>query len=172
VCSVIEADLYAGRATAAQEHLRINWPRLKWMLRAFQNARIEMLFFRARISLALAADGHPSAFRNASRDAARLDREGAPWATALALLVRASLAAVSDDDQGASAVLRSASHALREAGMKHYAAAAQYRLGQLLGDPEGVALQSEAEAFFRQQAIVNVERIVALLAPGKWPTRI
>jgi hypothetical protein len=53
--------------------------------------------------------------------------------------------------------------------MKHYAAAAQYRLGQLVGGAEGVALLSGADTFFRQQAIVNVERIVALLAPGRWP---
>ena len=170
VCSVIEADLYAGRAAAAHEHLRINWPRLKWMLRAFQNARIEMFFLRARISLALVGDGDASALRYASRDAARLEHEGAPWANALALLLRASIAATADDRQGASALLRSATHALSEAGMKHYAAAAQYRLGQLLGDPDGSAKLTEAETYFKHQTIVNVQRIVTLLAPGKWGT--
>jgi len=169
VCSVIEADLYAGRAASAHEQMRINRPRLKWILRAFQNARIEMFFLRARISLALVGDGDPSALRHASRDASRLEREGATWADALALLLRASIAAASDDRQGASAMLRSAAHALDEAGMKHYRAAAQYRLGQLLGDSEGATLLSEAETFFKQQSIVNVGQVVTLLAPGRWP---
>jgi hypothetical protein len=168
VCSVIEANLYAGHAAAAREHLRANWPRLRWTLRAFQNARIEMLFFRARIALALAADGDASALRQASADADRLERERAAWASALATLARAGILACRDDRQAASHALRSASEALRVAGMAHYAAAARYRLGQSLRGPEGTELLTEAEAFFKLQTVVNVERTVALLVPGKW----
>jgi hypothetical protein len=67
------------------------------------------------------------------------------------------------------ALLRSAKQALDEASMKHYGAAAQFRLGQLLGDSEGAMLLNAADTFFKQQAIVNVARVVNLLAPGRWP---
>jgi hypothetical protein len=53
--------------------------------------------------------------------------------------------------------------------MAHYAAAAQYRRGQLIGNDEGRALLAEATRFFREQTVVNVQRITNLLAPGTWP---
>jgi hypothetical protein len=109
--------------------------------------------------------------RQAAADAVRLERENAVWANALALLVRAGLAAGRDDRHHAVVVLRSAERALSEAGMAHYAAAARYRLGQLLGGADGRVLVSDAEAFFKQQTIVNVERTVGLLAPGQWSAR-
>ena len=57
VCSLIEADLYEGRAADAWTRLRAAWPRLRWIRYAFQNARIEMHFYRARIALARASTG-------------------------------------------------------------------------------------------------------------------
>jgi hypothetical protein len=54
--------------------------------------------------------------------------------------------------------------------MAHYAAAADYRLAQLLDSPESVAMLRAAESFFKQHTVVNVERVVGLLAPGMWPT--
>ena len=137
-------------------------------MHAFQNARIEMRFFRARLALARAADGELGYVRKATADAERLEREHAVWASALAALVRASVSATSGDRREAIAQLTAAEHALIDAGMAHYAAAAQYRRGQLLGNDEGRALQVQATRFFQEQTVVNVQRITDLLAPGKW----
>jgi hypothetical protein len=52
--------------------------------------------------------------------------------------------------------------------MSHYAAAAQYRRGQLLGNDEGKRLLAAATRFFQDQTVVNVPRITNLLAPGNW----
>jgi len=168
VCSLLEADLYSGRAVDAWDRLQAAWPRLRWTMHGFQNARIEMRFFRARIALARAADGEPRYLRKATADAARLEREGAVWATALARLVRASVSATSGRSREATSLLGTAAAALLDAGMAHYAAAAQYRRGQLLGGDEGRALQLKATRFFQGQAVVSVDRISNLLAPGSW----
>jgi hypothetical protein len=171
VCSLVEADLYTGRAVDAWDRLRAAWPRLRWTLLAFQNARIEMHFFRARIALARAARGEHSYLKKAAHDAARLEHEGAAWATALAALVRASIAASHGERNRALTQLEAAERALREARMAHYAAAAQYRRGILGGGDEGRALLAEATTFFNEQNVVDVERITNLLAPGGWTDR-
>jgi eukaryotic-like serine/threonine-protein kinase len=168
VCSLIEADLYSGRAVEAWDRLQAAWPRLRWTMHAFQNARIEMRFFRARIALARTADGEPRYLRKAAADAERLEREHAVWASALAKLVRASVTATTGGGREAVSQLGAAEHALLDAGMAHYAAAAHYRRGQLLGTDEGRALMAEATRFFQEQTVVNVQRITDLLAPGNW----
>ena len=128
-----------------------------------------MRFFRARIALARAADGEVAYLRTAAADAARLEREDAVWASALASLVRASAIAMTGNRIEAVSQLGAAQRALREAGMSHYAAAAQYRRGQLLGNDEGRELLADATRVFTEQTIVNVPRITNLLAPGSWP---
>jgi len=168
VCSLIEADLYAGRAGAAAERLRAAWPRLRWIRYAFQNGRIEMLFYRARISLALAAEGQVPHLRVAERDASRLEHERAPWAASLASLVRGSVSAARGRTEAALTAMAAAENMLRESAMLHYAAAAQYRRGQLLGGDEGRELIVAASTWFAEQRVVNIERMVGLLAPGSW----
>jgi serine/threonine protein kinase len=168
VCSLIEADLYAGRATDAANRLRAAWPRLRWIRYAFQNGRIEMYFYRARIALARAAEGKLAHLRRADQDASRLERERAPWATALAALVRGSVRATAGDRDAAIDMLAAAERALCDGAMAHYAAAARYRRGQLLAGDEGRALVTAASAWFTDQGVVNIERMVGLLAPGQW----
>jgi serine/threonine protein kinase/tetratricopeptide (TPR) repeat protein len=168
VCSLIEADLYSGRAVDAWERLHAAWPRLRWTIHAFQNARIEMCFFRARIALARAADGEPRYLDKAVADASRLEREQAGWASALARLVRASVSVTRGDRGEAVSQLGAAERALLDADMAHYAAAARYRRGQLLDNHEGRELLADATRFFQAQTVVNVPRITNLLAPGRW----
>jgi len=167
LCSLTEADLYDGRPAEAWDRLRSAWPRLRWTLRAFQNARIEMRFLRARTALARAAD-QPEYLNEAAGDAGRLERENAPWASALATLVRGSVSVMSGQRQVALLHLDAAEAALREAGMAHYAAASVYRRGQLLGGDEGRSRVAPAVTFFESQGIVNIDRIANLLAPGRW----
>jgi hypothetical protein len=168
VCSLVEADIYTGRVGDAWDRLQAAWPRLRWTMYAFQNARIEMRFFRARLALARAADGESRYLKDAAGDAAWLERERAGWASALGMLVRASVSAIKGSRREAVAELEAAERALLDAGMSHYAAAAQYRRGQLLGNDEGRSLLAEATHFFQRQTVVHVPRITYLLAPGNW----
>jgi len=167
-CSLIEADLYSGRAIDAWNRLQTTWSRLRWTMYAFQNARIEMRFFRARIALARVAEGESRYLGVAASDATRLEREDTPWADALARLVRASISAVTARQPETVLQLEATERALRDADMRHYAAAARYRRGQLLGDEEGRAMMTAASQFFEEQGVVRAERIMSLLAPGRW----
>ncbi|HEY6361394.1 MAG TPA: AAA family ATPase [Vicinamibacterales bacterium] len=170
ICSLLEADLYERRAADAWRRLSDAWPRLRWMLLLFQNARIEMLFYRARVALALVAAGEVAYLARAARDAARLEREGAAWANALARLVRASLSAARGPGDQALLELEAAERALRDSAMAHYAAAAQYRRGALLGGDQGRPLQQSALAWFAGQNVVNAPRLADMLTPGAWST--
>jgi serine/threonine protein kinase/tetratricopeptide (TPR) repeat protein len=168
VCSLVEADLYSGRAVDAWNRLQATWSRLRWTMYAFQNARIEMRFFRVRVALARAAEGESRYLRVAASDATRLEREDVAWARALGRLARASISATSGRRSDALAQLESAERALRDTDMRHYAAAAQYRRGQLLDNDEGRAALAAATQFFEELGVVRVERVMSLLAPGRW----
>ena len=110
----------------------------------------------------------PATLRTAAADAAHLERENAVWASALARLVRASVSATSGNGRDSVLQLDAAERALLDAGMTHYAAAAHYRRGQLLGNDEGRAAMTVATGFFKEQGVVQVERITGLLTPGSW----
>ena len=168
VCTGLDIDLYAGDPAAASRRLTEAWPALRRMLFVFQNARIEMIFYRARVALALVRGGNAATLREATHDMERLEREGAPWAGALARLVRASIAHARGQPDRAATALVSAEAALRGCDMHLYAAAAQYRRAHLVGGAEGETLASQACNQMRAQQIVNPERMADLLAPGVW----
>jgi hypothetical protein len=165
LCTWIEIDLYTGNALGAAERLTSAWPALRGILFAFQFARIEMLFYRARIALAL---GNTDAVARAEGDARRLTKERAAWADALALLIGAIVAQGRGQTSLAVQQLQMAETALRQCQMNHYAAAAQYRRGGLIGGEEGNRLVTAATQWMKGQNIVEPARMVNLLAPGHW----
>jgi ATP/maltotriose-dependent transcriptional regulator MalT len=136
------------------------------MLFLLQHHRIEMLFYRARIALALAGRGDTNALRRAEQDARRLDREGAPWARAVAKLVAGTCAQVGGRDAEAASALESAEMQLSACNMTLFAAAAQYRRGRLVGGTAGQALVDHALAAMQEQQVVNPQRLARVLAPG------
>ena len=138
------------------------------MLFIIQHHRIEMVFYRARVALALAANGDLAALRRAERDAARLDRERAPWAHALARLIHAGAARTLGRAAAAKSELESAEVELRRCDMNLYAAAAQCRRGHLIGGQEGQTLLDAGVQSMRDQQIVNPARILDLFTPGPW----
>ena len=166
LCTWIDIDLYTGNPNRANERLTAAWPSLRSILFAFQFARIEMLFYRARIALAGACDA--AALRRAEGDARRLSKERAAWAEALALLIRATVAQARGEKSQAVEKLQSAETALRECHIHHHAAAAQYRRGALIGGDQGRALVDAATEWMLRQQIANPARMVNLLAPGRW----
>ena len=176
VCSGIDLELYGRNPTAANHRLTEAWPKLAAMCRVWQNGRIEMLFYRARIALALAAQSHTSdqaehALGRALDDAELLAPE-APWADALASLVRAAVGHARGQDNNATiAALDVARNKLAAFHMHHYAAAADYRKGMLMGNDDGRAIVHAASEWMTSHNMMNPARMVDLLAPGPWTGR-
>jgi eukaryotic-like serine/threonine-protein kinase len=171
VCTSTDIDLYSGNPGDAWTRLMADWPNLKRIAFVMQFSRVEMLFYRARVALALATAGDRAALRQAARDGRRLHREGAGWARALALLVEATIQQARGSSNVAILSLEAAEAALRGCDMNLYAAAARYRRGCLTRGAAGQTLVDEARVAMQQQQIVKPERLVNLLAPGPWSDR-
>jgi hypothetical protein len=171
VSTGIDLDLYGRDPVAADERFKEAWPRLAPMCRVWQNGRIEMVFYRTRIALALARQATSdvqkrAALLRAERDCRDLEND-APWSKVLAQLARATLSHAHGRTDAAIAELDAAAYALRECHMHHYAAAADYRRGMLLGE-SGRGLVAEASAWMRLHHMLNPSRMADLLAPGPW----
>jgi ATP/maltotriose-dependent transcriptional regulator MalT len=135
-----------------------------------QYVYIESLHHRARAALALAAAGTGAAraglLGRAERDARSMEREGAPWSSALATLLRAGICATRGALEQSVHLLESAEHQLKACDMALYALVAQRARGRLLGGARGLELSAEAEKRMQNQEILNPQRIAAMLAPG------
>ena len=112
-----------------------------------------------------AADPRPL-LRSAERDARRLEREGMAWSTALALPIRAGVAAARGDASRAATLFADAATRLEAVDMNLYAAASRRRLGEILGGDEGRAHVEQADSWMRQQAIRNPARMAEVFAPA------
>jgi tetratricopeptide (TPR) repeat protein len=168
-----QVDLYTGDARRAYEEANAHFPKLaQSQLIRVQIVKIEAHHLRARAALALAAQGGPDRaqlLREAERDASALEGEKMAWATPLARLVRAGVAAVRGETSEAAALAERAAIAFDAADMKLYAAAARHRRGALLGGSDGQALVAASEAFLVEQQVQAPARMLAMLAPG-FPT--
>ena len=165
-----EADLYRGDAHAAAEEVSARWPALhKSLLLQVQFIRLEALHLRARTQLAAARTGggvDGARVHAALADARRIEKARMPWATPLATLVRAGVAALGDDSAQAASLCELAARELDAAGMALYATVARWRLGHLLGGGDGYALVTAANEWLQAQKIREPRRWAAMLAPG------
>jgi hypothetical protein len=168
VCSGIDIELYDENPRGAARVLDEAWRDLRGMLRVIQHHRIEMTFYRARVALALVASGDHRALRRAESSARRLETERAPWASALACLVRGAIAQARGHAALAITELESAEVALRRCDMNLYALAAQHRRGIVMGSAAGEQLMESAFQWMRDHGISNPQRLTRLLAPGPW----
>ncbi|HZF48566.1 MAG TPA: AAA family ATPase [Polyangiaceae bacterium] len=165
-----QIDLYVGDAEAAYKAVHAQWGALSGsLLLMVQLTKLEALQLRARAALML-AEGRPSdresLCREAARDARSIEGEAMPWSDPLTALLRAGIAFTRGDADRALSELEQAEAGLVAADMGLYAAAARYRRGKLLGGDEGRALEDAARSWMAGQGVVNVERMVALHAPG------
>jgi tetratricopeptide (TPR) repeat protein len=167
----LDVDLYVGEPERAAKRLEQAWPALKGTLSLFQSGRIEILTYRARIALALAACGDGHALKQAADAATRLEREGAEWASAFAVLIRAGIAQGRGRTAEALDLLTKAQRRLSAADMRLYAAAAAYRRGQLTGGDQGRAIESGAVDVLLGENVVAPLHMVGLLCPGPWESR-
>jgi hypothetical protein len=166
----LRIDLYEGRG--AWERLTERWPGLeRSLLLHVQLVRGVTRHLYATSALAAARETqrggaeHGRLLRHAERAARRLEREKMPWTSALALLVRAGIAAERRLGPLALSHLDAALVALEGAGMALLAAAARRQRGLLLGGDEGKALVIAADAWMTGQGARNPARIGAMLIP-------
>jgi hypothetical protein len=103
--------------------------------------------------------------------ARRLEREGMPWTAALAALVVAAAENAEGNRAGTLTALREGRDASERAGMSMHTAAANHRLGQLIGGEEGDALVRSAAEVLAGEGIRNAARWIEIYLPGAWGTR-
>jgi hypothetical protein len=170
-----ETALYECDARAGWMYLMEQWPRLEESgLLRLELYRIESRHLRARSALSCAvAQGSSSRetkrfLRSAALDTRRVERTRAPWASALARLLRSGIAAARGHRDQALRLLESSERDLARLDMALYAVAARRRRGQLLRGDEGAALVTEADAWMAGQDIKNPARMADMLAPGRW----
>ncbi len=166
-----ELELYRGDAHAARAELAQGLPALRAsMLLRVNMVRIEVRYLAGRIALACAAasQGSPrrAGLRDADAAARKLDRERAPIAASLAMLLRAGLAGLQGDQEGAAALLGAAGTAFERLEMALWMSAARRQLGVLRGGAEGAALTAGADAWMTTQGIKAPARMAAFLAPA------
>jgi hypothetical protein len=124
-------DLYEGKPAESLRFLEEQWPRYEAsLLIRLQQVRIDVLSLRGRYRLASGVNGVMS-------DVRALERERAPWATALAMLLRAG--AASGDER--TRLLRVAAEQLDGVAMRMHAAAARRLLGEV--EPADAAMAAE-----------------------------
>ena len=168
--AAVEIALYDGDAVSAWNIVDSQWRALeRSLLMRAQYIHIESLFHRARAALALvAASGHTQRrlLRSAMTDASAIEREKAHWGVPVAVLIRASAAAVEGRTEAALRQFESAENGFREADMHLFAAAARRRRGVLIGGDRGQTLVNEADGWMQAQDIQNSQRMTAMLVPG------
>ncbi len=172
----VEILLYRGRDLEAWRILEQGWGQLA---RSFcfrmQILRIEALGLRCRTAVAaVAALGRESKaarviLRRVASSVRRLAGEKLAWSTALACLIRAGQATFDDRVTLATELLTTAATDFERAGFELYAAAARYRLGQLLASTSRRNDLHEASEWMEKEGIRRPSRMVAVLAPGLWP---
>jgi hypothetical protein len=132
--------------------------------------QVQLFRFMATVHLAagsaLAAKTTPGRLRAAKRAARAIARFPIDGAPAVAALVRASVAAKSGRPELAARILEPTIEEFRAVDMVLYAAAAQRRLGELLGDSERV---EHADRIFLEHGAADPVRTTAMLAPGFRP---
>jgi hypothetical protein len=162
-------DLYCGNGLAAYERTRDVFPayRKSFLLRV-QQVRIDILQSRARSALGAASSdtrNRNALLRAALQDARRLQGEKVGWATALAELVRGMVAWARGDKTAAANMLEAAIADFRDTQMELFAAAARYRLGELVGGSRGNDLMTDAASCMEAQQIRDPSRFTWMIAP-------
>ena len=162
--------LYRGDPRAAYRENLAHMPAIrKNLILHVQLCRVVVAEMRARSALALAAQSPPAdrarLVADAEAQARLLDRERIPVASAFARLIRAGVSASRGDAASAVESLRTAVVALDAQDMGHYAAAARWRLGEILGGDEGRSLVDNARAWMSGREIKEPERMADALVP-------
>jgi eukaryotic-like serine/threonine-protein kinase len=153
--------LYAGEAEASAARLVERWQQY------FRSVLSRVTFLRQD---ALWLFGALALARRRPREArwalSRLSRMTMPMAQAGALRLRAGLAAIEGDADGAVRALREALQLAERDDTQLVAACVQRMLGALVGGSEGAALRAASDAWMTARNIRNPARMSAAWMPG------
>ncbi len=168
-----EIDLYAGDPRPAWERLAAQWLAFRRsLLPRVQAVHIEALFLRARVAIALAVKSSSAEatrlLARAERDARAIAAERMAWGDATAALARAGIASVRGERERARELAAAAQAGFEAVEMPQLAAAARWRRGQLTGGGEGATMREAGRTWIQAQDVRSPERMVAMLAPGRW----
>lgn len=158
-------DLYVGDPATAFSRIDAAWGQLEQIgcLR-LQQPRVELALLRARALLGL---GGLERRREARVHAELMIKEGAPWASGLGHLIRASVHAFAGGDDAARAELLAGEEHLMSAGMHGYLQIARLRRGALEGGTIGSARSATAREVLSGLGASDTEAIIRHLLP--WP---
>jgi hypothetical protein len=119
-------------------------------------------------AIASATQGHDQArsLHAADHFGRTLTRERVPYARAMGYLVHAGAHAARGNGVRAAKALDAAIPLLDAANLGYLAACARYRRAQLVGGESGHDEMARSRAFFAAQGVANVERCLAMSAPG------
>jgi serine/threonine protein kinase len=168
---LVEIALYEGRGEAAWEEIEKSWPKLTatHLLRV-QFTGVEAGHLRLRAALAaMAASGlDGECYRRlqplVARELPQLERRRVAWVEPLLQLLRAGLAALEGDREGAAKLLAQAANGCDRGHLGLYAAASRLRLGQLQEREDEPA--RAAWNHLRAQGAARPERWCDVLVPG------
>ncbi|HVH46177.1 MAG TPA: hypothetical protein VM925_27695, partial [Labilithrix sp.] len=175
VVAIAQIALYRGDPAGALALLSAAWPRLVASMSLYvQNFRVTLRHLRARCALGLLAQSGARISRLrrwrllqlARTEAKRLSSEDVVWAPALARLIDAGVAAVTDARSEAAEHLERAAKDLRGLDMMLHAAAADHERGLLISGDAGRALRRSAETWMLDARVQRPERLAAMLVPG------
>jgi eukaryotic-like serine/threonine-protein kinase len=166
-------DLYVGDGRTALDRIGASWPAVeRSMVLRIAYMYGDALHMRARAHLARASRLLPQDRERAphitaaTADAARIEQLTGPPLQALAIMVRASVAATQGEPERAAELCDKAIRACDETGMGLFAAICRMRRGELVGGDEGDTLRRMALQFMEAQRIKNPRRMCALFMPG------
>jgi hypothetical protein len=159
-----EVDLYRRTPERTFERLNREWNRAR-LTREVQGVRVDMLYTRARLALAMALiQRRGSLLRLARRDGRALLEEKVPWTVALGELVLAGAASFESAAEARRRLTR-AQDLFTGADMSLHAEVCRARRAQL---GTGNAATNEADAAFaaiRKLGVVRPEGFLDLLSP-------
>lgn len=167
VCQV-ETTMYRGEGEEGWIFLNYRWREMKkaQFLRV-QFVRIEMYHLHARSALSAimsGADKH-TLLKAAEKDVIKLEGEKRTYGDALALSIKAAIAAIREEKDLAIKFLIEAEEKFTLADMELFATAARYRRGQLILDKN---LMQACCQWMKKQYIKCPEKMFDMVAPGLW----
>jgi hypothetical protein len=165
--------LYAGEGRKAMDLVHEMWRGMKRaMLLTGSLQWAKWTYNRSAAYLAAAADqqDQPSErralIRAANRWAKKARRHSHRTSPPMSQLLFAGVGHARGNVEEALALLEQAEKGFENTDMKMYSAAVRRRRGVLLGGDEGKELVDSADKAFKDQTVVNPERMTAMLAPG------
>ena len=135
-------------------------------LRAAGSNRFLHTYGRAALAAAAAGGDRKVLLARAAAAASRLERENARWATAMAKMLRASVAHQTRNPRAAIDCLTAAAATFRAVPMHLYAAAVDWQLGNLQEGAAAADLSRRAEDEMRALGVQNPARMAARLVTG------